>query len=55
MLGYIHNVISSFHLHLNQNQHNRLYPIYDQHRRIEEPLRAEISLLFSDASTSIFF
>uniref|UniRef100_A0A914MXR0 Uncharacterized protein n=1 Tax=Meloidogyne incognita TaxID=6306 RepID=A0A914MXR0_MELIC len=53
MLGYIHNVISSFHLHLNQNQHNRLYPIYDQHRRIEEPLRAEISLLFSDASTNL--
>uniref|UniRef100_A0A914N8S4 Ubiquitin-like domain-containing protein n=2 Tax=Meloidogyne incognita group TaxID=654580 RepID=A0A914N8S4_MELIC len=53
MLGYIHSVISSFHLHLNQNQHNRLYPIYDQHRRIEEPLRAEISLLFSDASTNL--
>lgn len=51
--GRIHNEISAFHLHLNQNQHNRLYPIYDQHRRIEEPLRAEISLLFSDASTNL--
>nr|CAD2175998.1 unnamed protein product [Meloidogyne enterolobii] len=53
ILGYIHIEISAFHLHLNQNQHNRLYPIYDQHRRIEEPLRAEISLLFSDASTNL--
>ncbi|KAF7632640.1 Ubiquitin-like domain-containing protein [Meloidogyne graminicola] len=46
--------IGSFQLRFNQNQYNRLYyPLLDDSSRIEEPLRAEISFLFSDSSTNI--